>query len=119
VALHWSIVMNTIRRSSFVLVLCLVCSVASPQYRGPVGNGHERKGWAELPEQRTAMHLTNAPDPRELKKDADELAQLSQTIPAEVEGISRGLVSSNLNERLKRIEKLSKKLRDAVERSSR
>ena len=118
-ALHWSPVMNTIRRSSFVLVLCLVCSVAWPQYHGPVGSGHERKGWSELPEQRNAIHLSNTPDPRELKRDAEELAHLSQTIPAEVEGMSHGLVSSNLNDRLKRIEKLSKKLRDAVARSNR
>ncbi|PYT67911.1 MAG: hypothetical protein DMG42_25655 [Acidobacteria bacterium] len=64
--------MNTIRLSTFVL---LVCSVAWPQYHGPVGNGHDRKRWAEPPEQH------------------------------------------NANERLKRIEKLSKKLHDAVERS--
>lgn len=56
---------------------------------------------------------------KKLKKDAEELAQLSQTIPAEVEGMSRGLVSNDLNDRLKRIEKLSKKLRDAVTRSNR
>ena len=106
--------MNTIRLSSFLL---LVCSVAWPQYQGPVGNGHDRKRWAEPPEQHNATHLTDRPDPRELKRDADELARLSQTIPPDVEAISRGLVSSNLSERLKRIEKLSKKLRDAVKRS--
>jgi hypothetical protein len=106
--------MNTIRLSTFVL---LVCSVAWPQYHGPVGNGHDRKRWAEPPEQHNATHLSDRPDLRELKRDAEELASLSQTIPADVEAISRGLLSSNLNERLKRIEKLSKKLRDAVERS--
>jgi hypothetical protein len=82
-----------------------------------VGNGHDRKRWADPPEQHNASHLSDRPDPRELKRDAEELANLSQTIPADVEAISRGLLSSNLNERLKRIEKLSKKLRDAVERS--
>jgi hypothetical protein len=111
--------MNTIQRSSFVLAICLVCSVAWPQYQGPVRSGQERKGWAEPPEQRTAIQLSNTPDPRELKRDAEQLAQLSQTIPAEVEAMRRGLVSSNLNDRLKRIEKLSKKLRDAVARSNR
>jgi hypothetical protein len=106
--------MNTIRLSTFVL---LACSVAWPQYHGPVGNGHDRKRWAEPPEQHNATRLSDRPDLRELKRDAEELANLSQTIPADVEAISRGLLSSNLNERLKRIEKLSKKLRDAVERS--
>ena len=111
--------MNTLLRLSSVLVLCLVCSLCWPQYQGPVRRGRERKVWADLPEQRRKIHASSAPDLRELKRDADELAQLSQTIPADVEAISRGLVSSNLNERLKRIEKLSKKLRDAVERGSR
>ena len=108
--------MNPLRPLSALLVFCLVCSVAWP-YQGPVRSGHERKGWADLPAQRSTIHPSNMPDPQELKKDADELAQLSQAIPADVDAMSRGLMSSNLNERLKRIEKLSKKLRDAVERS--
>src|SRR5207302_10412381 len=103
--------MNTIRLSTFVL---LVCSVAWPQYHGPVGNGHDRKRWAEPPEQHNATHLSDRPDLRELKRDAEELANLSQTIPADVEAISRGLVAINVNERLKRLQKLSKELRDAV-----
>jgi len=111
--------MNTIRRSSFMLVICLVCAVAGPSYQGSVRSGQERRRWADLPEQRTAIQLNNAPDPQELKRDAEELAQLSQTVPAEVEGMSRGLASSRLNDRLKRIEKLSKKLRDALARSNR
>src|SRR5437016_14044536 len=108
--------MNMIRHSSFVL---LVCSIAWAQYHGPVGSGHERKRWAEIPEQRNAIHLSNTPDPRELKRDADELAQLSRAIPAEIEEVSRALVSSNLTKRLKRTGELSNKLPDAVERSRR
>ena len=100
--------MNTIRLSTFVL---LVCSVAWPQYHGPVGNGHDRKRWAEPPEQHNATHLSDRPDLRELKRDAEELANLSQTIPADVEAISRGLLSSNLNERLKRIDAIEQRPR--------
>jgi len=111
--------MKTLRASSALLALCLVCSVAWTQYQGPVRSSHERKAWADLPEQRSTTHPNNVPDPRELKRDADELAQLSQAISADFEAMSRGLVSSNLNERLKRIEKLSKRLRNAVESSSR
>lgn len=111
--------MNTTRFPRIAVVLCLFCSVAWPQYQGPVGSGHERKRWADPPEQRSVIYPSNMPDPRELKKDADELEQLSQAIPAEIEGVTHGLVSSDLNERLKRIEKLSKKLRNALELSSR
>jgi len=84
-----------------------------------LGAATREKRWAELPEQRNAIHLSNMPDPGGLKRDADELAQLWQPIPAEIEEVNRGLVSSNLTKRLKRIERLSKKLRDAVELSSR
>ena len=110
--------MNALRRLSILLVLLLVSSVGWPQYPGPVRSSHERRAWADLPEQPT-IHAGNAPDLRELKKDADELAVLSQGIPADVEAIGRGVITSNLHERLKRIEKLSRKLRDAVARGSR
>jgi hypothetical protein len=110
--------MNALRRRSILLVLLLVTSVGWPQYQGPVRSSHERRTWADLPEQHT-IHAGNALDLRELKKDADELAELSQGIPADVEAISRGVISGNLHERLKRIEKLSRKLRDAVARGNR
>jgi hypothetical protein len=111
--------MNIIRFSGGVLVVGLFCSLVWPQYQGPVGGGEGRKKWAEPPEQRNVIPLRRAPDPRELKRDADELAYLSQSVPAEIEAVNRGLVSSDLNEKLKRIEKLSRKLRDAVQPSSR
>ena len=88
--------MSTIRASAFAL---LACSIAWPQYRGQVGSDHERKKWAKLPEQRNTIHLSNTPDLRELKRDADELAQLSQAIPTDMEEVSRGLVSSNLTKK--------------------
>ena len=46
-----------------------------------------------------------------VKHDADELAQLAGQIPLSVEQANKGLLSKDLNERLKRIEKLSKQLR--------
>jgi hypothetical protein len=105
--------MSMIRLSVFVL---LACSVAWPQSQGQLGSDRDRKRWADLPEQRNAIPLSNMPDPQELKRDADELAQLSRTIPAEMDEVSRGLISSSLTKRLKRIETLSKKLRGALER---
>ena len=54
-------------------------------------------------------------DTRELKKDADELARLSQSVPVDIEAVSRGVVSKDLNEKLRRIEKLSKRLRSQIQ----
>jgi len=111
--------MNLIPPSRYVLVVCLFCSVAWPQYPGPAGGGQGRKKWAQPPEHRNIIQLRNVSDPQELKRDAEELAHLSQSVPAEIEAVGRGLVSSDLNQKLKRIEKLSKKLRDAVQPSIR
>jgi hypothetical protein len=46
-----------------------------------------------------------------VKRDADELAKLAGEIPASVEQANKGVVSKDLSDRLKRIEKLSKQLR--------
>jgi hypothetical protein len=50
-------------------------------------------------------------DPAVLKREADELTKLAASIPDDVDRASKGKLASDLNERLKRIEKLSKQLR--------
>jgi len=47
----------------------------------------------------------------QVKRDADELAKLAEEIPSAVETANKGIISKDLNDRLKRIEKLSKQLR--------
>jgi hypothetical protein len=49
---------------------------------------------------------------RELQQQAEELAQLAQSIPAEVEQVNHGVLPKDLSNKLKRIEKLSKHLRN-------
>jgi hypothetical protein len=53
-------------------------------------------------------------DPAQLKREADELAGLARVIPSQVENVAAGQLPKNLNERLKRIEKLSKQLRREI-----
>ncbi len=50
-------------------------------------------------------------DAAKLQHDADELARLAQTIPADVAIIQKGLLPKDTIEKLKLIEKLSKHLR--------
>jgi len=50
-------------------------------------------------------------DPAQVKREADELAKLSSEMPPAVEQAGKGVISKDLNDRLKRIEKLSKQLR--------
>lgn len=49
-----------------------------------------------------------------LRKEADELARLAQTIPADVSSIQQGLLPKDTSEKLKQIEKLSKHLRSQI-----
>jgi len=53
-------------------------------------------------------------NPAELKREADELARLSQTIPGDIDQVAQGKLPKDLNEKLKRIGKLSKKIRSGV-----
>ncbi len=51
-----------------------------------------------------------------LQRDAQELADLSASIPTDVKRVNRGLLPKDLVEKLKRVEKLSKHLRSELTR---
>ncbi|MGB8581256.1 MAG: hypothetical protein WCD47_10580 [Candidatus Sulfotelmatobacter sp.] len=53
-------------------------------------------------------------DVDKLRRDADELARIAQTIPPDVAILQRGLLPKDMMEKLKRIEKLSKHLRSQI-----
>ena len=50
-------------------------------------------------------------DSGQVQKEADELARLAQTIPADVTSVRKGILPKDVIEKLKQIEKLSKRLR--------
>ena len=47
----------------------------------------------------------------QVQKEADDLARLAETIPADVASIRKGILPKDVIEKLKQIEKLSKRLR--------
>ena len=47
----------------------------------------------------------------QLQRDADDLSRTAQTIPADVANIRKGMLPKDVIEKLKQIEKLSKRLR--------
>lgn len=55
-------------------------------------------------------------DMAKLRRDAKELAELSASIPADVDRVNRGLLPKDVMEKLKRVEKLSKQLRSDLTR---
>ena len=58
--------------------------------------------------QRPALDLAK------LKRDADELASLAQSVPLAVDQTTKGILPKDLSEKLKRIEKLAKQLRAQI-----
>ena len=50
-------------------------------------------------------------DPVKLQRDADDLARAAQTIPSDVASVRRGTLPKDTIQKLKEIEKLSKRLR--------
>lgn len=56
------------------------------------------------------------PNVQEMKKQAEELANLAASIPNEVDSASKGKLSKDLPRQLKQIDKLSKQLRRELSR---
>jgi hypothetical protein len=54
----------------------------------------------------------------QLQKDAKELTELCASVPDDMARIKQGLLSKDVVEKLKRLEKLSKHLREQLMRSS-
>ncbi|HKT88056.1 MAG TPA: hypothetical protein VJQ59_06450 [Candidatus Sulfotelmatobacter sp.] len=55
-------------------------------------------------------------DPVVLRQEADQLAALAGSIPPDVQKVNKGLLSKDLIQKLKKIEKLSKHLRSELDR---
>ncbi|PYX62996.1 MAG: hypothetical protein DMG78_32440, partial [Acidobacteria bacterium] len=54
---------------------------------------------------------TRRVDAAQVQKEADDLARMAQTIPADVASVRKGMLPKDVIEKLKQIEKLSKRLR--------
>ncbi|HEY1676307.1 MAG TPA: hypothetical protein VGG04_01245 [Candidatus Sulfotelmatobacter sp.] len=55
-----------------------------------------------------------APDPAALQNEARQLATLAASIPPDLQNVNKGLMSKDLIQKLKQIEKLSKQLRSGL-----
>jgi hypothetical protein len=67
----------------------------------------DRTTTQEHPPAKPTRHL----DPVQLQKDADDLARMAQTIPSDVASVRQGMLPKDVMQKLKQIEKLSKRLR--------
>jgi len=62
----------------------------------------------------TAVHNTPRTDPAKLRQEADELAQLSEGVPSDLARADHGQLPKDLADKLKRIEKLARHLRNEL-----
>ena len=94
------------------LTLPFLCCVILAGQEKPVPPGRQelkdyRTKHADVPQQVSAPRL----DPEKLQKEAGELADLSQSIPHDIDSANKGVLPKDVLEKLKRIEKISKHLR--------
>jgi hypothetical protein len=112
---------SSLRITACALCLLLFCLPARPQI--PLGRcGPHATDPADWPRNPSLDQpaSTNSPakpavhDTAQLQRDARELAQLSATLPADLDQVNRGLLPKDIVEKLKHIEKLSKRLRNEL-----
>jgi hypothetical protein len=103
-------------RVSVLFVFCLVFSASSSgaQHRpNPPGLRHADKAVNEPLEPPSAPALRQA-NPAQLRAEAAELRRLADLLPAQIDQVAKGQLPKDLNENLKRIEKLAKHLKSEV-----
>ena len=107
-------------RPAYLSVLLLVCvlpirsqikdayipGVPPPPASMDPDHGKTASDQAKLPQH----HI----DLSKLQQEADDLARTAQTIPTDVAGVRQGTLPKDMIEKLKRIEKLSKRLRSEL-----
>jgi hypothetical protein len=108
---------------SFILVLFFFTLPLLPQLGTPLGRCGVKPRDAgapqsQLPTEQVSLEDRKTPtlDMARLQKDAQELADLSASIRTDVERVNRGLLTKDVVEKLKRVEKLSKHLRSELTR---
>jgi hypothetical protein len=111
--LHSSGRRRTVKKSAWIsvpLLLGLLVTAAAPQ-----NPGHHFPTPPEPLDPQAPAKQPSAPSRRldlaQLQRDADELARTAQTIPSDVASVRRGMLPKDVIEKLKQIEKLSKRLR--------
>jgi hypothetical protein len=112
------------RLASLLFLLALSFSLpVHPQLGAPLGRCGPQPRDSELPQNQLPVEQ-GSPEARKrpavdmvsLQRDAQELAELSASIPADLQRVNHDLFPKDMLEKLKRVEKLSKHLRSELTR---
>lgn len=107
------------RKTFLSLILMVLCpflsSSANPlSHQRPIPPGL-REGQKQINKPLDPPLIdTPGPNVAKLKQEADELAQLSAGVPSDVARVAKGQLPKDLADKLKRIEKLAKTLRNQL-----
>ncbi len=94
--------MTILLRYALMLSICSLLLFPQESHRRPL---------PDIPPEPVSPAPRRVVDPAQLKHEAEELSMLAQSVPADVEKVGKGLHPKDLDEKLKRIEKLAKQLR--------
>jgi hypothetical protein len=103
------------RTSSLLFALLLSTSIACAQHNGPTGQRQADRAEDQFEKSvPPPTHQQSSVDLAKLKSDADELMALSQSIHSSIGDVEKGMLPKDLTEKLKQVEKLSKRLRNEL-----
>ena len=98
-----------------LVIVSSLTSAQKKQFSGPE-LPHPTDSGAAIP--RFPVHVSDMPkariDSAQLQRDARELLELSQSLQPDIDNVNQGLLHKDTVEKLKRIEKLSKRLRSQL-----
>jgi hypothetical protein len=79
-----------------------------PTKSGNVPNLHPEEETGPIAQPKTKL------DPEQLRREARELLELSQSLQVDIESLNQGLHPKDIGEKLKRVQKLAKHLRAEI-----
>jgi hypothetical protein len=92
-----------------ILSLAILISVPALSQGMPTPMGRPIQWQHPLPEVSPEQHA------RAVKQEAQDLAELSSSVQEDLQKLQKGVLTKDLHEKLKKLEKLAKRLREDVE----
>ena len=103
------------RTSTLLFAVLLSASVAFAQHNGPTCQRQADRAEDQFEKSvPPPIHQQASVDFAKLKSDADELVILSESIHSGIGDVEKGMLPKDLTEKLKQVEKLSKRLRNEL-----
>jgi hypothetical protein len=103
------------RTSTLLFVLLIFTSLTWAQRNGLTGQHQADRAEDQFEKSvPPPAHQQSSVDFAKLKSDADQLIVLSQSIHSGVDDVQKGMLPKDLIEKLKQVEKLSKRLRSEL-----